>query len=293
MSPRNIDGGLHDEEVFAIGDDREDDELEDEIFDADEEENNQISSNATPIPGPVDPQSAPEQSRPEPPKGDQGDAERPLAPSKYYIKPGDTLLGIALRFGINVRTGPCGMSISCRHVITRQGHHLCRMNSLPPSTLRTTPHLLHTRTFLILPPNARIPQSSNNSQEQSDHDTRRERERAEKRLQVLTKEVDWRVAKAYVALADADPNVDEEADLDYESKMVGKEKNVRAGTCQGGETLEGKAIDRYLDDEEWEQRERREGRDVSIPRFPLSRDPWNRNTERGEGGLSSWWRRKK
>ncbi|CAK5269229.1 unnamed protein product, partial [Mycena citricolor] len=51
--------------------------------------------------------------------------------SKYYIKKGDTLQGIALRLSVD-------------------GRELCRLNKLPPSTLTTTPHILHTRIFLDL-----------------------------------------------------------------------------------------------------------------------------------------------
>lgn len=57
-------------------------------------------------------------------------------PSRYYINSRDTLQGIALRYGVN-------------------GRELCRLNNLPPSTLSTTPHLLHTRTFIVLPPSAK------------------------------------------------------------------------------------------------------------------------------------------
>jgi hypothetical protein len=109
----------------------------------------------------------------------------------------------------------------------------------------------------------------------STQDTEREarlaRERAEKRLQTLTKEVDWRVAKAYVALAD-DPDVD--------AGMKGKESRLREdgdniparGDLRTEETLEGRAVDRYLDDEEWEERERREGRIAAIQPFPYFAD---------------------
>ncbi|PBK92767.1 hypothetical protein ARMGADRAFT_908399, partial [Armillaria gallica] len=126
---------------------------------------------------------------------------------KYYIKRTDTLQGIALRFGVD-------------------GRELCRLNNLPPSTLSITPHILHTREFLLLPPASHPKLRASDSEPTG----RRETERAEKRLQVLTKEVDWRVAKAYVALAD-------EIDLDSKLKQP---------------SVEARAISRYLDDEEWE-----------------------------------------
>ncbi|KAG1887272.1 hypothetical protein F4604DRAFT_1571506, partial [Suillus subluteus] len=114
---------------------------------------------------------------------------------RYYINHGDTLQGIALRYGAN-------------------GRELCRLNNLPPSTLSTTPHLLHTRTFIVLPSSAKSLSITRDAD--TDAGARRVREKAEKRLQMLTKEVDWRVTKAYVALAD-DP--DEEAV--YGVKFIG------------------------------------------------------------------------
>jgi len=86
-------------------------------------------------------------------------------PSQYYIQPGDTLIGIAFKFGVD-------------------GRHLCKLNSLPPSTLSTTPHLLHTRTTLTLPPGARGITAQNKPSE-GDETTARRRvaERAAKRLQ--------------------------------------------------------------------------------------------------------------
>jgi hypothetical protein len=84
----------------------------------------------------------------------------------------------------------------------------------------------------------------------------------------MTKEVDWRVAKAYVALAD-DPNAD--ADMKgKESRLHEGRENMRSGqwNISAEQTLEGRAVDQYLDDEEWEERERRQGRIAAIQPFP-------------------------
>lgn len=159
-------------------------------------------------------------------------------PSRYYINSRDTLQGIALRYGAN-------------------GRELCRLNNLPPSTLSTTPHLLHTRTFIVLPPSAKslpVTREAN-----PDAGARRVREKAEKRLQMLTKEVDWRVAKAYVALAD-DP--DEEAVHSFKYKETG---------AIGASTLEARATDQYLEDQEWEEEQRRTGKRISLKSLPLLR----------------------
>ncbi|KAG2347956.1 hypothetical protein BDR05DRAFT_875990 [Suillus weaverae] len=159
-------------------------------------------------------------------------------PSRYYINSRDTLQGIALRYGAN-------------------GRELCRLNNLPPSTLSTTPHLLHTRTFIILPPSAKPLSVTRDSD--SDAGARRVREKAEKRVQMLTKEVDWRVAKAYVALAD-DP--DEEAVYGFKYKETGG---------IGASTLEARAADQYLEDQEWEEEQRRTGKRISVKSLSLLR----------------------
>lgn len=114
----------------------------------------------------------------------------------------------------------------------------------------------------------------------------RERERAEKRLQTLTKEVDWRVAKAYVALADG-------SDVDADSSIVEGKEGLRKRHPGGSNGLEGRAIDRYLDDEEWEAKEGREGRWVAIQPFPYFAGA-GASGKRWEGGSSgkvrSFWR---
>lgn len=159
-------------------------------------------------------------------------------PSRYYFNPRDTLQGIALRYGVN-------------------GRELCRLNNLPPSTLTTTPHLLHTRTFIVLPPSAKSLTVTRDGD--LDAGARRVRERATKRLQMLTKEVDWRVAKAYVDLAD-DP--DEEAVYSVKCKETGS---------TGASTLEARAADQYLEDQEWEEERRRANECISVKSLPLLR----------------------
>ncbi|KAG6817163.1 hypothetical protein H0H87_012124 [Tephrocybe sp. NHM501043] len=160
------------------------------------------------------------------------------SPLKYHIAQSDTLQGIVLRFGLD-------------------GHELCRLNNLPRSTLRTTPHLLHTRRYLILPPSvckAGITANKETAEQVAVWEASRGKERAEKRLQTLTKEVDWRIAKAYVALAD-DPveQVEEQEEWKRKRKETGSDGGSRPST------LEERAIRRYLDDNEWEENQRRGG----------------------------------
>ncbi|KAI0087277.1 hypothetical protein BDY19DRAFT_994978 [Irpex rosettiformis] len=278
----NVDGGLQDEDVFAVGDDEDDDEDDEERYSSEEHQRHDAFS----IPSTsslVDdsPTNVPGASKVvnEPPNLEEEVSlpSETRSPSKYYIKPGDTLLGIALKYKVD-------------------GRLLCRLNNLPQSTLRTTPHLLHTRTVLTFPPSAVLLEASTSpSADDSEYEARRARERAEKRLQTLTKEVDWRVAKAYIALADpliagadvAEVWKDEAGDKSWRPKET---EPVDGGA--GSSSLEAAAINRYLDDEDWERREREQGRGVSIPRFPLFESS-NVNIGEKPAGFKFWsgWRR--
>lgn len=150
--------------------------------------------------------------------------------------------------------------------------------------------------MLTLPPRA-LSKLQNTPEWQPKHggekerEVRRTRERAEKRLQTLTKEVDWRVAKAYIALAD-DPQEMElfEAKRKEGFSSTGLAKDS-TGSGPAASRLELLAVDRYLDDEEWETQERMEGRSIKIAPFPCSTD----GKERVNGGLfgRSWMKMKR
>jgi len=205
---------------------------------------------------------------------------------KYYIKPTDTLIGIALRFGVD-------------------GRLICRFNDLPPSTLRTTPHLLHTRTFLTLPSSARgadLASSSSSSPEDAEHVAQRVHERAQKRFQMLTKERDSRVAKAYIAVADLDnldgqnvehskaTSVDDTPEKVHETLRKRHVGSSSDASVSGQSNLEERALDRYLNDDEWEERERRDGRKVSIAAFPMLRPETHSNRAIAAQAQKSWWK---
>ena len=80
-------------------------------------------------------------------------------------------------------------------------------------------------------------------------------------LQQVTKETDGGIAQAYVALAE-----DSDSEPDFASLKAEEEKESRR-VAPKRITLEERALDRYLDDDEWERRERAEGRGVHIERF--------------------------
>lgn len=82
-------------------------------------------------------------------------------------------------------------------------------------------------------------------------------------LQRVTKETDSGIAQAYVALAE-----DSDLEPDVTSLKAEGEKDSRR-VAPTRITLEERALDRYLDDDEWERRERAEGRGIHIQRFPF------------------------
>lgn len=231
---------VQDEDIFILGDDEDDEDEAHELASV-----SPISGPAPPAyPSPLSSLNSESILTTQTSDASAGHAEvvvtgEHCTPSRYYINSRDTLQGIALRYGAN-------------------GRELCRLNNLPPSTLSTTPHLLHTRTFIVLPPSANSHSVTRDAD--MDAEARRVREKAEKRLQMLTKEVDWRVAKAYVALAD-DP--DEEATYGFKCKETGG---------IGASTLEARAADQYLEDQEWEEEQKRAGKRISLKSLSLLRD---------------------
>ncbi|KAG8710092.1 hypothetical protein FRC12_002436 [Ceratobasidium sp. 428] len=184
------------------------------------------------------------------------------ASSTYYIKPRDTVTGIALRYGVDPR-------------------QLCRLNKLPTSTLTTTPHLLHTRTTLQLPPGSRAP--SPPPPDLQDRIEARARERAARAFQAVTKETDWGVAQTYVALLDVD---------DDSNMKEGKRRMVDPRSKDGRQAM---AVDSYLDDNAWEEEQRKAGLSPRIEGFPYFNFKGKENVEpRREGsssGGSDWWQK--
>ncbi|KAG9224871.1 hypothetical protein CCMSSC00406_0001978 [Pleurotus cornucopiae] len=228
--PNNITGAVRDEDTYVIGDDDED---------PDSDPDNDGHRRTPP---PVYQAQAPEDD-PDPVQATFAGND-----SLYHIKHGDTLHGIAFKLGVDAR-------------------ELCRVNNLPPSTMNTTPHLLHTRTSLTLPGATRIDivKSPDEVKRDVERRQRRDRECAAKRLQVLTKELDWHTAKAYVALADDPELVAQEA---AKAKEMGENINT---------SLEGLAVAQYLDDDEWEQTERQARASTSKQPTVSSRGWWKRS----------------
>jgi hypothetical protein len=231
------------EELFSIGDED----------DAEPERDPEDAADAAPPPydasAAAPPDLAPEHAAAPPPAPPAAPVDPAAAPAKrlYHLKPHDTLAGLALRFGVSTRA-------------------LCVANGLPPAAARASPHLLHTRTSVLVPPPAGAlsglttlvfdaadadPAEDEDPAERRAREARRARERAAVRLQTLTKEQDGLVARAYVALAD-DADADEQIARAAKMKEAGRPLAGAAG-------LEGSAVDAYLEDAEWEAEMRARG----------------------------------
>lgn len=119
----NLDGGVKDRDLFVLADDDDDDD-DDDNSSMDEEEDGQVYRSATPPPPDVIPTISPLPVTPPPPLPVIDDTEeasatnttsRPPtlnednksakqdAPVVYRLRRGDTLIGIALRFRLDVR----------------------------------------------------------------------------------------------------------------------------------------------------------------------------------------------
>ncbi|TBU63094.1 hypothetical protein BD310DRAFT_870606 [Dichomitus squalens] len=294
-SRANVDGSVRDEDVFVLGDE-DGDESE---TDSDDEDGRSVKQRAEGSIASATPSEAPPPRTPDysgsiashphslkSQTGSTADSETAAQgdiqtergqPPKYYLRPDDTLLGISLRLGVDSRI-------------------LCRLNNLPPSTLRTTPHLLHTRSYLVLPPSARPPPPLSPT-ERALHEERRARlalERSETRFQAMTKETDRDVAKAYIAIAGLSDSADDIGDVKEYDKGDGRglrKRRPHAGELHGeGDTgLEGRAMEQYFDDEDWVSRERAKGRKVAIPSFPVA-GPSRVAEKMVAGEQKPWWR---
>lgn len=83
---------------------------------------------------------------------------------------------------------------------------------------------------------------------------------------MLTKEVDPQIARTYVALADDD---DEQQVRAYKVKEVSGSQRKPHTSTSVGVRLESLAIEKYLDDLEWETEEIKAGRLPRLSKFPF------------------------
>jgi len=266
----NISGELRDQDVFVLGDDDENDDGGTDFHPMEFPISNTTVDGLT---------QAKEKDEKDVFKLTQADSTSPQDSeevtsmlTKYYLNRSDTLQGLSLRLGIDVSPNSTHLRF---HLLlpNPQMHEIRKLNNLPPNIIRN-PSLLHTRAFLILPPSAKPHPSPITSKKTNDKGREAElvRQRAVKRLQTLTKEVDWRIAQAYVALADDEH--EQEARVSKIKEFPGsldaaQTSSFDSETAISGTRLECLAVERYLDDIEWEAEEIKAGRQPVLPKFPF------------------------
>ena len=119
-------------------------------------------------------------------------------------------------------------------------------------------------------------------------EVQRERERAQVAFQRVTKETDDGIAQAYVVLAEDGESGSDVLPLKAEGEKVSRR------VSRAKHTVEERAVDRYLDDDEWERQERAEGRSVCIQRMPIGGPQAGMATTDRDGekaGKVGWWQR--
>jgi len=95
------------------------------------------------------------------------------------------------------------------------------------------------------------------------------------------------IVQAYVALA-------EDSDSGSDDLLLKAEGEKVSRVVWAKHTVEERAVDRYLDDDEWERRERAEGRGVYIQRVPIGGPQAGMATANRDGekaGKVGWWQR--
>ena len=118
-----------------------------------------------------------------------------------------------------------------------------------------------------------------------EEEAQRERARAQVGFQRVTRETDDGIAQAYVALAAEDS--ESGSDVLY-LKAEGEKVMSRRVV---GRMIEERAVDRYLDDDEWERRERAGGRGVRIQRLPIGAPLAGMAQKAEKVEVVGWWER--
>lgn len=173
---------------------------------------------------------------------------------------------LSLKYRIDVRlSSPKAIPLT-----PSQGPSLCTLNHLPLSTLSTTPHLLHTLPFLLLP----HPSSSFSSSPLLSPSLERRR-LVLRRFQVQTRCAEWAMANAYVGAVFEGREKEREMVLENR-RARGDEREVEVR--EGGELEE--AVESWRRDTEWEKGQKGKGMGSKI-----------RSTGKVEEAVKGWgWR---
>lgn len=225
---------------------------------------------------------------------------------QYWLRPNDTLMSLSLRFRVSAMA-------------------LCKLNELPPSTATSTPHLIHTRKFLLIPEGAimkalaNAPNDTNlNSALQGPAPMNRKQkvERARKEAQSKFRSLvarddartrsagsfgadvtpcDERAARAYVLLMETElrfvdfgdgiEEKNEKQDLKPDSVAADDEALIDAARQRRFDAIVNQAFARWSMDSEWEREQRAMGLEPSSE--PITRPA--KQSKAKTNGPASWF----
>ncbi|WOO79817.1 uncharacterized protein LOC62_02G003332 [Vanrija pseudolonga] len=204
------------EEVFVLEDSDDEGEGEGE------------KATATPL---DEPTSRPPQ--PQAPAVAEAQAEQRVVEIKHLVSRGDTLQSIARKYA----TDP---------------HALLALNNLPHAALYANPAILRTRVEIVI---SRRTVTGTSDEGDDEDGAERRRQRALKRFQVVSKEVDRGVAGAYLALAEeGEGSTSGEGGEGREGGWGTEKKGGEKATKDKEKGASPRsALDAYFSDEEWER----------------------------------------
>jgi hypothetical protein len=196
---------------------------------------------------------------------------------QYWLRPNDTLNSLCLRFRVNAA-------------------NVCKLNDLPLSTATTTPHLIHTRQFLLIPEGA-IQSALSSTGDAQDLQSALDGPVAQTKIQRARREAqskfraiiakndsltkgkgladngdvtlcDDRAAKAYISLMEAElrcidfgdgDQSEEQSEGKKDEKLEEMDAIIEAGRRERYDTIVKQAICRWEMDSDWERQQRAMG----------------------------------
>lgn len=247
-------------------------------------------------------------SKPQRGTSDTKDVDDEGLTRQYWLRPNDTLMSLSLRFRITAS-------------------HLCKLNDLPPSTLTSTPHLIHTRRFLLIPDRAVRHVLAASSEQASQLEAalqgpapmsrsrkvERARRQAQSRFRALvcrqnggvaSSEItpcDDRAARAYVALMEDELRsidfgdsvkedeqaIDDKKTAETDERADEDEALIDAARERRFDAIVKQAVCRWEMDSDWERAQRAQGIEPDVKQIERSREP---HKSTFSSAVSSWLR---
>lgn len=216
---------------------------------------------------------------------------------QYWLRPNDSIVSLSLRFRVGTAM-------------------LCKLNDLPLSTASSTPHLIHTRDYILIPEEAiqnvlSTPDSTMSKEiETALHGPApityaqrdmRARRHAHSRFRALVAQnnpippgsaltqCDERAARVYISLMESELR---DIDLDAKENYDGEaDALLDAALLQKYDLIVKQALCRWEMDSDWEREQRVKGIEPSSLSMPLPTSSSNRHFRTTSSNFSQWFQR--